>query len=166
MRYVLSSLEMGMRIGTGRSVRIHRLSYKQFTRKSRSCTCNQNKATNSFVTSHWQAGVQPLPGKQDSSHVIVSWEVKHHNSECPTLPLFHYIQFYGRALYHVIQNIPSVTLSQLSQPCSLLTCVPAGKQLDKQKSSWLCENTSEQALKHYFHHKSKRHHGTRHKEEN
>lgn len=55
--------------------------------------CVQSKTRNSFVTSHWQPDVQPLPGKQASSCVMVIWEDKHHDSKHPplsfSLPIFY-----------------------------------------------------------------------------
>lgn len=41
-----------------------------------------NKANQGIhATFHWQAGVQPVSGNQDSSPAMVSWEYKHHHSK-------------------------------------------------------------------------------------
>lgn len=43
--------------------------------------CKQSKARNSFTTSHRQAEVHPLPWKQGSSYLTLSWEDKCHHSK-------------------------------------------------------------------------------------
>jgi len=87
----------------------------------------QSKPRYLFTTSHQQAGVQPLQGKQGSSHRMASWEDKCHHCECHTLPpslprLFqHDPAWYGISLWSTWAScssyVPSQILVHPQSPC-------------------------------------------------
>ena len=110
------------------------------------------------------------------SRVMVTWEVKHHNSEWPRL-LPSFPSFYWWACYHIVWNISLISWGQPSQLCPLPTSGASAtcslvECCKRQKRSWLCVSSAQQQQKkslchqHYFHHKSKTYHQRSYYEEN
>lgn len=130
------------------------------------------RTRNSITTSHQQAGVQPLSGKQGSSHVTVSFEDKYHHTKCCVVPqplhsfLLLYPSFIAGHNTALMWDISLVNLGQLSWLCPLADpgAPPASLlagQCKNLKSPWLHVSTALQQLKilvcydHYFHQQSK-----------
>ena len=143
----------------GKSVRTHGFRYRQFTRQSKIYARKQSKTRNSFATSHWQADVQPLPGKPGSSPVMVSWRT---NAIIPSVPpssftpafiAEHDVAWYGLTLVSPGQLLALSPPSFWCTP-SLLAGRAAG---EAEKSLALCEHCSNTSVCYhcYFHQKSK-----------
>jgi len=136
----------------------------------------QGRTRNLFANSHQWADAQPLPGKHGSSSVMVSWQDKHHQSECsfpsssitPAFIAEHDAIWYGTSICLVWVICPGCIPSHLTVHSQLL----AGRAAQgAEKSLTLCKNFSATTkiivcYCHYFHHTSKPQHHTTHYEDN
>lgn len=82
-------------------------------------------------------------GSLASAYIMIAWEDKHHNHECPLLLLLS-LSIYCWARYHMVWNIPSICWGQLSQLCPLPTSQPTffGEQQVRENDLMLCEHCS------------------------
>lgn len=55
-----------------------------------------------------------------SAYIMIAWEDKHHNHECPSFLLLS-LSIYCWTQYHTVWNIPLISWGQLSQLCPLPT---------------------------------------------
>lgn len=112
--------------------------------------CKQNRKKNSLSTSHWQADVQPLPGKTDSSHLEVSCENKIHHSEFPPPKSIFALAFIAEHGQRPFGHLASLFYLFWLYPRLVFCALPISslaEQHEEQKSPWHCASTDLQQLK-------------------